>query len=302
MNMTFTKTFIEKDYIKISDLDNGLLLMRIYDKNARIMYCSGDESIIKAGEKAALEMGKSLMVYDFPGSLEGMSDVLNSLGYTCKNGKKIMSVNTKELFSSTGVTKSVKIPFRNAQWAPFRDLLVYQFEEILNILKEQKIPIDRYALDRFDDDLSGVVYDNDHRPQAVILSSVYGKEILVELLLGFNKNNPEYVMASMQGFAKELIDGDMLDIYDIITMFELNNSISPLLKRLLDKEYDLFESGYAVHAEKKLSQPESYNDIEMTEKEPFGRFVLSEEARSSYQDNINAKMQWQIDEIKTMEA
>ena len=109
--------------------------------------------------------------------------------------------------------------------------------------------------------------------------------------MGAEKNNPQYIMAVMQGFAKEFLSMRLLEVYDRIAMLEVNGSISPLVKRLLDKEYVLDDSKYVVSAKKKLTGGDDDIEFEELINDPY----LTIPDSFPYQENINLKMQWKQD-------
>ncbi|MBO5621182.1 MAG: hypothetical protein J5959_06085 [Butyrivibrio sp.] len=289
--MRIKKTYLPNDIIRLADDMGNVALWSKYGENARILGMPQSAELLKAVETDAYNSRKDVICFDFPNELSSIVSELENQGYEIKNSVKILSVNAKELFASRGVEKSIGVSFSSVEYVPLRDLLLYQVEEMMEFLLEMKISLGPADIARFDDDMSCVVYDEDSRIKSVILASTYGNEILIELLVGAEKNNPQYIMAAMQGFAKEFLSIRLSEVYDRIAMLEVNGSISPLVKRLLDKEYVLDDSKYVVSAKKKLTGGDDDIEFEELINDPY----LTIPDSFPYQENINLKMQWKQD-------
>ena len=107
---------------------------------------------------------------------------------------------------------------------------------------------------RFDEDLSGIVYNQDMNIASFILSYTQGEEIIIECLYGTKKGDPRYIMAALQGFAREMITLRLLNMYRNITVIEANATVGPLLRRLLDGKYEVMDDGTVKRAEKLLKK------------------------------------------------
>ena len=102
-------------------------------------------------------------------------------------------------------------------------------------------------------------------------------------------------MAAVQGFAEELIGIDLVDVYRQIVMIEANRTISPLLRRLLDKQYSLSNLGKVCAARKHI-----IGDSKATVSEDGAMLSISRKeeieeklSKRKYQNNINWKMTWE---------
>ena len=288
--MRFTRCDLPDDRLRIMDEDNNFIILKCFGNDARIMSVPSNYELIKAAEVQALSMGMEKVVFDYSSELEEMSSYLQEAGYNLTDSYKILSVDARELMISKGVTKSLSIDFPGIEYVPFRDLILYQAQELVDMLEREKIILGRNDIDRFDEDLSCIAYDEDSKPKAVVLVSTQGKEILVELLYGMGGHNPQFIMAALQGFAREINYLGLLYVYDTISMLEVNESITPLVKRLLDKEYSLEVSGTVKKAVKELSDKGEDSGIEI--EEITGRHYMEEKIGYPYQNNINFKSQW----------
>ena len=288
--MKYLKSVLPGEIVRIADEDENLVTLKYYDKCARVLSAPDTIELLRAAEADAISEGKDNICFSFPSERSDISSEFEEEGYDIKNSTRIISVSARDLFASKGVMKSLGVTFSGFTYIPLRDLLLYQVEEMVELLHEQGIFLDANDIDRLDDDLSCIVYDDESRIKSLILVSTQGKEILIELLLGVIKNNPQYIMAAMQGFAKEFLSFRLLEVYDRISMLAANESIVPLIKRLLDKEYKVDESLSVAGADKSLKGAGKNEDIvfEKTNYSPFFKMP----ANYPYQENINWKMQW----------
>lgn len=291
--MKIMKTFLPNDIIRLADEEGNVALWSKHGENARILATPPSVELLKAIETDAISTGKDTIFFDFPDALAAISDSLENHGYEIKDSEKILSVSAKELFASRGVEKSIGVSFSGVEYIPLRDLLLYQVEDIMEFLLEKKIILGPADIARFDEDLSCVVYDEQYGIRSVIFASTFVNEVLVEVLVGSGKKNPQYIMAAMQGFAKEFLALRLLNVYDKISMLEANESIAPLIKRLLDKDYTLEDGGHVITAKKKLT--DSDNDKDFLFEELINNPYLAMPDSYPYQENINLKMQWKQD-------
>ncbi len=293
--MGVTLCHLPEDCLCFLDNNGDKLIMKLYEKNARILKTDINKELVLAAEQIAFQAGKTMLCCDFPSDEESTEKVLSECGFTMSQGKDIISVKASELFYSKGVQKSMQVDFPKLEFYPFRDLLLYQVEQLQHYLSKNHVILSQREITEFDNDLSGVVYNESLMPQAVILVSEYGKEIMIEFLFGIVKDKPLNVMAALQGFATEFMNHRFLEIYDTIAMLKVKETIVPLLKRLLDKEYDLKKEGYTLEAKKALSADSVSSDVSITEDNTAANISVMKEI-VHYQHNINWKLQWDFDE------
>ena len=288
--MRFITCDLPDGRVRIMDDEDNFIIIKCFGRDARIMSIPSGYELIKAAEAEAFDRGMERILFDYSSELEELSSYLQESGYTLSDSFKILSVNARELMTSKGVTKSMAVDFPGIEYVPFRDLIAYQEEEVVDILAREHIILGKNDLDRFDEDISCVSYDENSKPKAVVLASTQGKEILVELLYGLGGYNPQFIMAALQGFAREMTYLGLLTVYDRISMLEVNESITPLVKRLLDREYSLDVTGTVKKAVKELSDAARDPGIEL--ENITGKHYIEEKIGYPYQNNINFKSQW----------
>ncbi len=297
--MNYRQYNLENDIILIRDEEDNTLYMKYYGDVVRILRTDESSNLIKAAEMAAYFRGKERMLIDFYSDQTELKELLEQNGYGMVSDKRVLSVVSSELFVSKGVKKSINIDFPVAHFYPLSDLMSLQLDELVDVCGQHRIPITHKDVERLDQDLSGVVYDDHSRVQAFILASEYGNEALVEFLFGLSKDKPQFIMSALQGFAKQFQKYEFGDIYSSIAMLEINPSITPLLKRLLDKEYSLSVEGQIVQASKRLSDACIVSNLEISEAAPSDESDTTLPVhRSLFEDNINWKMQWDLNNSK----
>lgn len=294
--MSFYSCDLPDGRVRIKDDEDNFIILKFFGRDARIMNIPTDYKLIKAAEAKALDKGMARIVFDYSSGLEELTSYLQKSGYQLSDSYKILSVNASELMTSKGVAKSLAVDFPGIEYVPFRDLIAYQEEEIIDILVRENIILGKNDMDRFDEDISCVTYDENRKAKAVVLTSTQGKEILVELLYGLGGHNPQFIMAALQGFAREMIYLGLLSVYDRISMLEVNDSITPLVKRLLDREYSLDVTGTVKKAVKELSDAARDPGIEL--ENITGKHYFEEKIGYPYQNNINFKSQWKNTDIE----
>ena len=293
--MKYFKTDISDSTVLILDEKENAIALDLSDDTARILYADPDKELITAAGEYAGNMGKSQIVADFCFTGAGIKEALKECGYEFISGSSILAVNIKELFSSKAVQKSISISFPEVSWVPFRDLLLYQLEELVDEFAREKIPLKREDIGRFDEDLSGIVYDSNGRIKAFVLVSEAGADLLFECMYGASGNEPKYIMAALQGFAKEMISCDLLDIYDRIVILEINSKVTPLIKRLLDSNYELERLGNINSGKKNLSGTFIVPEFESGKSARIAReLLLNKLGERYYQSNINWKVSWKL--------
>ncbi len=291
--MNYTRTLFSDGTVLISDPEGKEILMKYYGDTARILHIDLQKELLGAAMKDAYDHGMTAVTYDYFDQLTARTTFFENEGFEIAKSKTVMSVDCQELFSSKGVIKSMGIPFPGVEWLPFRDMLPFRFEEMEDIFRENNIPLTALELKRFDEDLSGMILDEHRAPQALLLVSSQGVELVVEFIFGIVKNKPMYIMAALRGFAREIMSLDILDVYKKISMIEINDSVRPLITRLLDKKYSVVDEGQVLNARKAIApeQTDSFILLESNEKQGS----LEQKRLLPYQDNINWKMQWMVE-------
>ncbi len=290
--MGIFKNVLSDGLVCLHDEGDNFLFMKYYENNARIISASIDKDIALAAEQEAVRSGKNMIICDFPSGNPELEKVFLENKYFIDQGNEFISVRSSELFESTGVVKSMQAEFSSCEFVPLRDMLLYQIEQLAALFENHKIPLTSSDIVRFDNDLSGVVYNNQLRPQAVVLASVYGTEVMIDFLYGFVKDKPQIIMAALQGFAKEFAGHEFVKIYDTVAMLRIRDSILPLLKKLLDKGYEIVSMGRAVAARKVVGKDSLFDEIEIIEEPENSVYASLLEGIDHYQHNLNWKMQW----------
>ncbi len=300
--MSFSIEKMNDKEFRIADEEGAACYVRIAEERARILSLFVPEmqrkngvgnGLLQEAEQLAAAKNVKLIECDFRSDLESVMALLQKRGYEITEGNNLISVNTKELVSSTGVVKSLRVKLPNAEMTRFSDMMLYQIEEVGDFLRKINIDLDKDELSSFNEDLSCVVYDNDYKTRAVLLTTVREEEIFVDLLVGFSKKSPQYVLAVCQEFVRALVENDMVETHPRIVVFAIREEVIALFKRLLDKQYELSPVVGTRHAGKAPGQ--NNDEVSFTEGEyvPWEEDILD----IAYQCSISEK-QWWLKTIK----
>ncbi len=297
--MSIYKYVYGNDVFLLSNDKGSQIKMRCKGDEARILFVDRDEELLRQAEEIALSHKAKRVVFEYANKYLELGNFMENAGYKISTGKRILSVRLSELLDSKGVQKSINIEFPGTEYAPFNALLLFEVEQLVELFASAKVPITREDIVRFDDDLSGIVYNENRAIEAVILSSTLGDEILIECLYGTSKHDPKYLMAAIQGFARQIIDLELMDIYNRVTALEFNATVGPLFRRLLDRKYEMNEDGAVMCAEKSLDRTAGNDPSQLIEPDVLKavRFVNSVEEKLGHQycqENINWKTGWSI--------
>ncbi len=296
--MDFKIESIKENVIRISDEFGSSATMGLSNDSLRILsfYVPADKrrsgigkAMLEELDQIATSQNKKRIECDYRSDLESFSAMIKNNGYEISDGKTMVSVNTKDLLNSTGVKKSLRVKLKKIESTSFSELMPYQLDEVRSFLKKINIDFNEERLGKFDEQLSSVVYNKDYKIRAVLLTTVLENEILVDLLVGFSKKNPEHVLAVCQEFVKGLIENNMEETHPKIVVLAIREEVTALFKRLLNKEYELYHEVKINHALKKIEQSEE-DELTFT----VGEYVPWQKDLSDipYQYNISEKQLW----------
>ena len=285
------KTVMENEDICLCDDKGNRATLRVRDKYVRLMKLSfavpaDGKVLLDACETESLRQGKDLLVYDFRKSEQAVYTLFQEAGFELKETDSIISVSTSELLGSTGVEKSLRMKFPNMETVTFFDMMTFQKEEVKDFLEQHHFPVGKDTFDRLDERISAVTYDDKYNPRAILLASHEDGEILVELLMGFSSKNPQYTLAVCQEFVESIIEYKLKDEYPRISMLTMNAAVVPLLRRLMNKGYELVTESVIIHAEKRPQ------DRGITIAQGDAEIEPEDGLKQLKQNNINEKYMW----------
>ncbi len=286
--------------IRLEEEGGAELTMDLSGDDAQILYMyvpteqrrqGIGSALLATTEQVAVSEGKKQISCGYSAKADAFSALLEKNGYDISEGDDVVTVNTKDLIMSTGVKKSLRMKFKGVMADALDDMLVFQWEEVVDFLKYYHYDIDVDELSRFEQTLSYAVYDEAYKPRAVILVSAHGEELLIEFLFGISKANQQFVISACQEFIKALMEQDLVETYPRISMIAANNSVIPLLMRLMDKDYEVTHTDRILCGKKQISEKGEYPASGGRIKE-CGFWRRKSEKDAPYQCNINQKYQW----------
>ncbi len=295
--MTYIKRKLSDDSFFITGPDESSIAVKVRGDEARILFSDDDEDLLKLAENQALALGCRKISCDYFSAFRRFNSFLEGNGYETETGKNIIGVNIRDIFASKAVQKSLVIDFPDTDFIPFGELMLYQLEELKELMDKAGIPLTREGLGELDEGLSGIAYDKNRKIRAFILVSAKAEDILIECIYGVSKYNPKYIMTALMGFGKEMIRCGAVQMYEKIMMLEFNDTVRPLVQRLLDGKYEILSPGKILHSAKKLSDmPVLESGLEVREdrisvyeaRQLYDREIL----KRPFQGNINWKADW----------
>lgn len=173
--------------------------------------------------------------------VEEIETLAKEKGYAPQRSVPVLSVNRKELLSSSAVKKSLNVGMQNVSCLALGELWSYQYEEVTRFLSRCHIEKDGAWLDGFDTTLSQVVFDANDKIRAIVFCSGTEEGIFVNLLLGA-ANASEYLMTALQAFIRAAADYEQKG-EDRIYMVSAQEIVPKLIRRVLDKKYEIAEIG-----------------------------------------------------------
>ena len=245
-------------------------------------------ALLEAVEAEAAASGAKRLCCDYTADAQVFSGMLEACGYHHKEAGSVLSIDAHKLLQSEGVLKSLRMEFKNVQICLFEDLLEFEREDIIDFLKKCHYEMQPESIDLYDPKLSCVAYDEEYYPKAVLLATD-DSEIFVELLMGFSKKRPEYILGVCQGFVRSLQERVSLEGKDRIYLYSNADNVISLVRRLLDRNSSISEESAVLHSEKELVPGAAplrrdildRNDVRLWQREAeavFGQRNISEKA------------------------
>ncbi|MCR5451131.1 MAG: GNAT family N-acetyltransferase [Lachnospiraceae bacterium] len=302
--MDITTKLYNDNGIRIEAEGVGACSLGLCEDYARLLSVYIDEEKRNAGLGAALLDKTERKVYDygkreiwcnFTSDNTVFEKLLVSSGYDITEVESIVSASAKDVLESEVVKKTLDMHFSDTEWNSFEELLFFQREELAELFEVFKINIKEKDLDRFDPRLSGVVYNKEYSPKSMILCTTCEDEVVVELLFGVSKRKPQFMLSALIGFGKALLAKGGADEFSRISMICINESVKPLLKKLINDECEIYENIIVKSAKKVIG--EGSNEIMSSE------YSINEKDENwmnelrdfPYQKNVNWKHQWMTD-------
>ena len=207
-----------------------------------------------------------------------LNEKAEAKGYTVETGSPVISVLQSELLASPAVKKALRVEPPGVRSTALSELWSFQYDEVASFLNHFSVDIDSNYLNELDTDLSQIIYDDQNQIRSILLCRSNEEEIFVEILLGSTKAS-EYIMAVLQSFIKAAAETSRDDRR--IVMVTATGTVLPLLKRVLDKKYEITELG-----EVRITRDEA--------DEEFLAVLSRAEETNPYQRNIRWKCPWGI--------
>ncbi len=229
---------------------------------------------------------------DYPDELADFTAFLKASDFTVNAEVPIVSISVKELLASPAIRKAMAADAEGTEFIAMEELFVAQLEEIMDNLRSRDIVLEKTDLMHLLQDLSGVVYNKEFAPKAAIFCSEQGEDLNVELLLGSDSADPQYIYAALKGMMKGVVNPEGTVRYRDIIMLALNKNVTGILERLLPEGTKPSQRGMACCASKTigsdLALPELKEAIDETKAEEWKK----ETEHVLLLNNIRYKLPW----------
>ncbi|MBO6148288.1 MAG: hypothetical protein J6O55_02995 [Lachnospiraceae bacterium] len=281
------------------EAEGGSATIRLMGERAQLLFMQLPEgerrkgkgrALLKAAEaEASTRSAKKLYCY-FSDKAEGFRAFLGGCGYEMRETGSVLSVSIDELLHSAGVQKSLRMNFSDITTSSFENLLIFEREELSDLLNKLCFELPDGGMERYDYSLSFLSCDKNLSPKAVLLSTM-SEKLMVELMLGFSDKSAEFILCACQEFARALMermpDGGPERIY----LYSCTDNTIKLIRRLLDRQYQLQKEAAVFCGEKALEgvgEP-----LERRLSESADAYLWRSEAEAVFaQRNVSEKAAW----------
>ena len=175
------------------------------------------------------------IVADFAESMSDIQGLLKACGYTMEAGAPVMSIDMEKLLSYNAVKKLLK---QKNMGEHFISLWQYQLthqKSVEDIFKELKLLPEQMDFSRYQLDMSGFVYNDAGKREAVILCSDYGTWVHVERLDVEGEPDSPAFMVAARGMIEEIMERDGADHYSRLTYLALDGKLGQALGKISEK-------------------------------------------------------------------
>ena len=248
--------------------------------------------LISCAEKALAERNGKMIDTFFPDQNEDLTGFFRACGFTQEEEVPILSVSTETISRSPSVKRIIEQEHEGMEFQALSELFMVQWDELLEVLNDWNIKLNPRDINRFDDEISGVVYDSEFQPQTVVLCSCGERTLNVELLLSREGLDPEFMLCALQNMLvnMELKGGSAA--FPTLTLIAANKGVNPLIEKLTMGDRVAQKKGSVLRFLKAV-EPEAYADLsilEGTEDRDPERLWWEEIKDIPYQLNISYKM------------
>ncbi len=300
--MDFVKTVDNKKILRIGSEGGSAITVSKNTGTGQILSLYVPEGLRRQGVGTALLKAAEAVLdaegeirsleADFPDELADFTAFLKASGFTVNAEVPIVSISVKELLATPAIKKAMAADVEGTDFIALEELFVAQLEEIMDNLRSRDIFLEKSDIMHLLRDISGVVYNKEFAPKAAIFCSEQGEDLNVELLLGSDSADPQYIYAALKGMMKGMTTPEGTVRYRDIVMLALNKNVTGILERLLPEGTKPDQRGMACCAVKTIASdlalPELKEAIDETKAEEWKK----ETEHILLLNNIRYKLPW----------
>ena len=299
--MDIIRTLFDEHYIRLEDENEAAVTVFYHDKTAHLVSvfvpkdnrkCKAASQLLEAMEDLLFEMGIMEIESDFPKSATDVYGFLEACDYELKEDAPVVSIDTKKLLSAERIEKLLQKKDIKSHYIALKDLSMEEWDSLYDFLKQFFMRMEQAEITRASQSMSGVVFDTEGQPRAVMFTSEHEKEVHVELLAIAGEIQPDYVEAVLQGVLLNLKKNGGSKLYPKILTLIADERVEKLIEYLLsDEKPDFVET--SIFAKKRLQNRlsdayEIYDDLD----EFKSRQWRKEIQKLPMQENIGWKPGW----------
>lgn len=290
-------TNIKNETIAIFDGDKKTVVLDMGNDMARLLFFDRDKTLLEAAENEALKAGKIMMVYDFCSRDADAKEFLKENGFKIEETGDIYTASIDELFSAGVISRMGSLKEEGYEWIPFRDLIFYQAMELIDVLREQKIPISSNDLLRFNGNLSGVVYDSEGKIAAYNFVSEMEDDLLLECLNSCRKAESEPLFPALYGMAAEMEKCNIEENFESLYLYDISTRKMSIAKEIVSGACDINAAYKTLCAKKILRKKSSQSEstelvMDYDAENMLGGIAAERILKIPFQCNINWKTRW----------
>ena len=259
--MHFFKTVDDNGFVRIEEDCGAAITLYLHNDTANIISIVVPESdrgegigsaLMSVAEGEVYSRGINKVEADYKSDILGISNLLMFMGYNVSENASVCAVDIDSIFASTSVKKILKKDLQGVRFCSLEELVMNQWDVLLNRMSKLSVRISASDMALFSQSLSGVVYDENGLPQALILCTEAEESIHVDYLVSWEKENNKYVIAVLQGILKTVYSLGGVKKYHRITAFCAHENISKLIDITSSQKPEVI--GMAMYAVKELGE------------------------------------------------
>ncbi len=300
--MNFEVTAMQDNLIRIESANPGgaCATLKIIDDKAYLLFLKVPEEhrrqgigkeLLAAAESESAALGATELICEYTEAAEGFMNLLEASGYTQSESGTVRMIRASEFLFSAPLRRAVRKAFPDFTTESFESMPMYRRDNVADFLTRNGFEMPIRDMETYDPKMSFASFDSDLEPQAVLLSSVHGDAVVVELMFGPSSANTHFIMTVGQHLVRAL-EERYLEINDFeIHFYTRSEFVLELIKRMLNRRYSVYTTHTVIRSAKELQEPGTL--LPENDSEFINPALWQEEAKELLaQRSISKKAAW----------